>query len=88
MSDQGHDKSWWEKPAVVRRIKIGLLVVFALSVLGGVGAQVMHLTHPHFDVEKLPGFFAIYGFVAYFTIVTVAKGLRVLVMRDEDYYDE
>ncbi len=33
------------------------------------------------------GFDAIYGFVACVGLVIAAKGLRVLLMRDEDYYD-
>ena len=34
------------------------------------------------------GFDAIYGFVACVGLVLAAKGLRVLLMRDEDYYGD
>jgi hypothetical protein len=34
------------------------------------------------------GFYAIYGFVACVILVLVAKEMRKLVMRDEDYYDD
>jgi hypothetical protein len=87
MSDQGHDLSWWEQPANIRRMKIGLIVALGLSIVYGATVDFTHLSHPHFDFETAP-FFAIFGFAAYFTIVSVAKGLRVLVMRSEDYYDE
>ena len=43
-----------------------------------------HTVHPW---ENLWGFYAGYGFVACVLLVLVAKELRKLVMRDEDYYD-
>lgn len=45
------------------------------------------LRHQERDWEGLPGFYAVYGFLAYTTIVYTAKALRKGVMRDEDYYD-
>ena len=44
-----------------------------------------HHDHPW---EALFGFYAIYGFVACVVLVLVAKEMRKLVMRSEDYYDE
>ena len=41
-----------------------------------------------FDAEQLPGFYGLYGFVACVVLVLLAKLLRKLVMRKEDYYDE
>ena len=45
--------------------------------------------HRHIDHswETLPGFYAIFGFVAYATIVLTAKQLRKIIKRKEDYYD-
>jgi hypothetical protein len=43
-----------------------------------------HTIHPW---EQLPGFYAIFGFVAFVLLVVVAKLLRKLLMRREDYYD-
>ena len=42
----------------------------------------------HFSVEEWPGFFAVFGFVACVGLAVVARGLRVLLKRREDYYDE
>ena len=39
-------------------------------------------------VEKIPGFYAIVGFVAFVLIVRGGQALRLLIKRDEDYYDE
>jgi hypothetical protein len=43
-----------------------------------------HITHRW---EELTGFYAIFGFVAYVTIVLAAGQLRKIVRRKEDYYD-
>ncbi|MFQ5938135.1 MAG: hypothetical protein ACE5LB_17165 [Acidiferrobacterales bacterium] len=37
--------------------------------------------------EGLPAFYAVYGFVACVTLVLLAKQMRKLLMRKEDYYD-
>jgi hypothetical protein len=37
--------------------------------------------------EKLPGFYALFGFTACVTLVLVAKAMRRLLRRPEDYYD-
>ncbi len=41
----------------------------------------------HQPAEKVPGFYAIYGFLGCVVLVLVAKQMRKVVMRDEDYYD-
>ena len=43
-----------------------------------------HMTHVW---ERLPGFYAIFGFVACVVLVLVAKEIRKVVRRREDYYD-
>ncbi len=43
-----------------------------------------HVKHPW---EAFLGFYALYGFVACWTLVVVAKLMRRVLMRDEDYYD-
>jgi hypothetical protein len=43
--------------------------------------------HGHFPWESAPEFFAIYGFVACVSLIFIAKLLRLLVKRKEDYYD-
>jgi len=42
-----------------------------------------HVTHPW---EGVWGFYALYGFVACVLLVLLAKEMRKLVMRDQDYY--
>ena len=43
-----------------------------------------HVSHPW---EQLLGFYSIYGFIGCVSIVFGPKWLRILVKRDEDYYD-
>lgn len=43
--------------------------------------------HGHFPWEGAPEFYATYGFVACVLLVFIAKGLRKVVGREEDYYD-
>lgn len=42
--------------------------------------------HTYHDWEKIPAFYALFGFGAYVVIVLSATVLRKLVMRQEDYY--
>ena len=43
--------------------------------------------HGHFPWESAPVFYAVYGFVACVSLIFVAKLLRLIVKRKEDYYD-
>jgi hypothetical protein len=42
--------------------------------------------HGHFPWEEAFAFYAVYGFVGCVSLIFVAKGLRRLVKRKEDYY--
>ena len=43
--------------------------------------------HGHLEIENGLGFHAWYGFVSCVALVLAARGLRRILMRDEDYYD-
>ena len=43
--------------------------------------------HGHFPWEEAYGFYAVYGFIGCVSLIFIAKGLRWLVKRKEDYYD-
>ncbi len=42
----------------------------------------------HYDAEAWFGFYGFYGFVGCVLLVLAARVLRVVVMRDEDYYSD
>ena len=43
--------------------------------------------HGHFAWEEAPFFFAAYGFIGCVSLIFLAKGLRILVKKKENYYD-
>ncbi len=48
------------------------------------------IVHRHIvmPLERIPAYYAIYGFIALVTVVMLAKLLRKLVGREEDYYEK
>ena len=68
------------------RLQHWLRVFIALCALSVVVELFIHrhLVHP---LEGLFGFYAIYGFVACVMLVLIAKYMRKLLMRAENYYD-
>ena len=73
----------WDDPANVRRL---FRVFYACcAVLVGLGFFVhRHAQHPW---EHLIEFYPVYGFVGITVLVLLARVLRRLVMRPENYYD-
>ncbi len=77
-------KYWLDDPRNVVKIVRLLFVLCALLV----GIDLVYHKHGHFPFEEWPGFFAVFGVVACVGLAVVARGLRVLLKRREDYYDE
>jgi len=65
----------------IRTLWIIFIAVLALTVV----AQPFVEWHPHFAVESLFGFNALYGFLACAALILVAKAIGLLVKRPEDY---
>ena len=84
MSGHPHDDPrWLDEPRNVDKLVYGLYIVCAAMVL----ADLFYDKHPHFEFEHWFGFHAFYGFFACVVLVVLAKGLRLLLMRNEHYYD-
>ncbi len=83
MSHQHEDKGIFDDPRVVTWILRVFYVICAALVL----ADFIVHRHIYTSIEKIPAFYAIYGFVACVLLVFAAKGLRNILMRKEDYYD-
>lgn len=59
-----------------------LAVITVISLIG------QYVAEPHHWWDKIPGFYAIYGFVGCILIVKISKWFgKKIVFRDEDYYD-
>lgn len=60
-----------------------------LAVLAAtVAAQLLVEAHPHFAVERLFGWNALYGFLACAALILGARALGLLLKRRDDYYDD
>ena len=81
--DDGKKRHIFDDPANVKRAIHALYAVCALSLLADFFVD-RHVDHPW---EVLFGFYSLYGFVACVILVLVAKELRKVLMRDEEYYD-
>ena len=67
-------------------IRISLVVLAALVLWD---ALFVSKEHVHTFVERIPGFWAVFGFVACVVIIIVSKWFGHLgIMTREDYYDD
>ena len=86
-------KHYFDEPRNVRFVLRVLFAACAVLFLLDFASLFLHwmgageLRHAETWWEGLPGFYAIYGFVACVLLVLAAKQMRKLLMRDEDYYD-
>lgn len=83
MSSSSDSPGIFDNPKVVAWI---LRVFYMLCALLVVADFVFH-RHIYTDIEQIPAFYALYGFIACVLLVFAAKGLRRILMRDEDYYE-
>jgi len=74
----------FDDPRNLRRV-LRLLYAVCAGLLAADLVYHRHAVHPW---ESHFGFYALYGFVACVALVLLAKELRKLVMRAEDYYDQ
>jgi hypothetical protein len=75
---------WLVRPRTIRRLWQVFVAVLALTVLAGLAIE----SHPHFAVERLFGFNALYGFLACAVLILVAKGIGLALKRPDTYYDD
>ena len=68
----------------VVRVRYVLYALCAISVVAELFVH-RHVDHPW---EVLPLFYCFYGFVACVLLVLIAKEMRKVLMRDEEYYDD
>ena len=80
----GRALTWVDRPGSANKIFWGLAVVCGLMFL----ASFTFEAHGHFEVEHIPGFYAVYGFVMFTGLILAAKLLRVFIKRPEDYYGD
>jgi len=77
-------KHVFDHPRNVKRVLRTLFGVSALLLL----IDLVYQRHVQHAMESIFGFYAVYGFVACVLLVLIAKEMRKLLMRGEDYYDD
>ena len=77
------NSGWADRPESRRLIR---RVLYAACILLVIADFLVH-RHISTDIERVPAFYALYGFAALVGVVMAAKGLRMLVKRDEGYYE-
>lgn len=73
-----------ESDAVRKKLTWGLVAICAaLAVF-----DLLYHRHGKFEIETLPAFYGIFGFLAFAFIIFATKVLKKLLGRPEDYYGE
>ena len=84
MSQQDEPLGFFEKP---ENIKWMLRIFYGICALLVIVDFFVH-RHIYHSWEKIPAFYAIYGFIGCVVLVLIATEMRKFLMRKEDYYDE
>ena len=84
MAEQHEPKDFFDKPENISKM---LKVFYAICALLVLADFIVH-RHIYHDWENIPAFYAIYGFIGCVVLVLIAKEMRKVLMRGEDYYDE
>ncbi len=74
----------FDNPKNVKRLRTGFFVALVLVLI----AESFVDMHGQFPVDHFYGFYAVYGFISYVLLIFVAKAIRKIIMRKEDYYDQ
>jgi uncharacterized integral membrane protein len=68
-----------------KRVKVMLAILVLLMILDGFAPR----HHAHFFWDSIPGFWAVFGFIACAILVFFSKGIgHAFLMKREDYYDD
>ena len=78
-----NNSGWADRPENRKLIRRVLYAACAVLMIAD------FIVHRHIStgIERVPGFYALYGFAALVGVVMAAKTLRLLVKRDEEYYE-
>jgi len=83
MDRHGEKQHLFDSPRNVKRLLRGFYSVCLLLI----GLDLVVHRHVAHGWENLAGFYAIFGFTACVLLVLIAKEMRKVIMRKEDYYD-
>ena len=81
--NDGEKRRLFDEPRNVDRLFWGLTAVCGALVV----IELVVGRHAEFSWEGWPGFYGVFGFAIFFTVVLIGKRLRRFLRREEDYYD-
>lgn len=84
MSNEQNKPDFFDKKENIDKIINVFYVMCALLVI----ADFIVHRHIYHDWENIPAFYAVYGFIGCVVLVLIAKLMRKVLMREEDYYDK
>jgi len=84
MSEKDQKVHLFDKPRNVKRL---FKAFYASCILLVIADFIIH-RHTTMRWEDIPAFYALYGFVACVLLVVIAKNIRKIILRKENYYDE
>ena len=84
MNDPSERIYWLDKPGSVDKVYWAVVAVCAALFV----ADAFYPKHVEFEVEHIFGAYGIYGFVCCVFLVIVAKEMRRIIMRGEDFYHD
>lgn len=78
----------WFRARLRLVVKTSLALLALLVILDAIPA-VVDKTHAHTEIEKWPGFWAVFGLGGCAFLILASKAFGKLgIMREEEYYDE
>ncbi|MCG8615026.1 MAG: hypothetical protein MI802_02310 [Desulfobacterales bacterium] len=78
------DHGIFDNPKNVKRLLVGFYGSLVVLLI----AEFFIHPHPAFYFETIKGFSAVYGFFSCVLLIFLAKILRLIVMKKENYYDK
>ncbi len=89
MADLKTKKYWLDQPGNVDKLFYGVVVLACLAAIPDILSlfHILYEKHPYTAVEEIPVFYGLYSMISLLTLLVIAKTVRPLLKRDEDYYD-
>tara|TARA_B110000914_G_C15426222_1_gene429078 strand:- start:281 stop:520 length:240 start_codon:yes stop_codon:yes gene_type:complete len=76
-------QNWFYRKSSIKKLYISALIILGVVIF----VEYFIALHPHFNIEKIFGFHAVFGFLSCVGLIIFAKLLGFLVKRKDDYYD-
>lgn len=76
-------QNWFYRKSSIKKLYISTLIILGVVLF----VEYFIVLHPHFSIEKIFGFHAVFGFLSCIVLIIFAKLLGFLVKRKDDYYD-